>query len=819
MKRILFFVSLLILSGTLKSQTTLISEGFETLPYKFTSSLTGGVPHWKATSNYHYSGLKADSCAVISGANTMFLLSDTFNTDGKQFVLLEFVHIAKIDYMDRAEIEISINGGNWTKLTNTMYLGGSSVFGIYNDRFDSRSYSEWDFTNNSLLPASNWWKKEVFDISSVAKDTNNVALRFRLTDGGTLGSSGAYGWLIDDVKISVAVVENIPPSISLNSPILQDSVFSTGPFNINATITDASGIASAKVFYKLGLGNWDSIAMTHVGSLYNAPIPSYPYGTNITYYVWAKDAVGNTNTTVQKSFLIKQPDVEVSVIDIYTGNTYFPTSSNYGYKRDGQLLFQSEINKFGLIKALQWRVATVSSVDLPIKIYLKSINATSLLTDNWNNIISSATLVFDGTVNFPDTGWRKIIFQNQFNYTSDNLLILTETNLGGTGLAPYANFYYNISGSNNHLYYYDDNNPPNSINLYLNANRSNIKLGFTPSNYNIDAGISQITSPTSMVLANLAMDIKVILRNFGTTPLNSVKIRYAIDGGIASSPIAWNGNLLQDIYLPQFAIDNPSFQPGQHTLKVWTELPNNLSDMNNLNDTATISFYACSSLFNGSYTIGGVGADYPDFSSAVNALNNCGIMGPTIFNVNAGTYNERIILPPISGSSPTNTITFQSANGDNTSVVLTDSSTSTADNYIIKFVGADYVTIKKITIYNKGISYAKNIDISGGSSNNRIIDNIFLAPVTNNASTNIAHIYSINGTTSIDSNNWIMNNQFINGSVGIYWGGGNASNLESGTRIINNVFTDMYYQGMYLIYQNAPEVTGNTINTTTLYSG
>ena len=103
---------------------------------------------------------------------------------------------------------------------------------------------------------------------------------------------------------------------------------------------------------------------------------------------------------------------------------------------------------------MQWRVATVSSVDLPIKIYLKSINATSLLTDNWNNIISSATLVFDGTVNFPDTGWRKIIFQNQFNYTSDNLLILTETNLGGTGLAPYANFYYNISGSNNHLYYY-----------------------------------------------------------------------------------------------------------------------------------------------------------------------------------------------------------------------------------------------------------------------------------------------------------------------------------------------------------------------------
>ena len=58
----------------------------------------------------------------------MFLLSDTFNTDGKQFVLLEFVHIAKIDYMDRAEIEISINGGNWTKLTNTMYLGGSSVW-------------------------------------------------------------------------------------------------------------------------------------------------------------------------------------------------------------------------------------------------------------------------------------------------------------------------------------------------------------------------------------------------------------------------------------------------------------------------------------------------------------------------------------------------------------------------------------------------------------------------------------------------------------------------------------------------------------------
>ena len=260
MKKLLTLLLGVIFSMSIQAQTTLIQEGFETLPFKFTSSNTAGASHWNTSTSLKKSGAKSDSCSVISGLTT-FLLSDTFNTDGKQFVLLEFSHIAKINYLDRAEIEISVNNGNWTKLTTAMYLGTSTNFTLYGDRFDSRSYSEWDFAHDSIVPNNTWWKTEIFNISSVAKDTNNIAIRFRLSDYTPAGAVGAYGWLIDDVKISASVNEIIPPSITYTAPIYQDSVFSTGPFNISANIIDASGISSAKLFYKVNGGPLDSIPM------------------------------------------------------------------------------------------------------------------------------------------------------------------------------------------------------------------------------------------------------------------------------------------------------------------------------------------------------------------------------------------------------------------------------------------------------------------------------------------------------------------------------------------------------------------------------
>src|SRR5690606_6192605 len=98
----------------------------------------------------------------------------------------------------------------------------------------------------------------------------------------------------------------------------------------------------------------------------------------------------------------------------------------------------------------------------------------------------------------------------------------------------------------------------------------------------------------------------------------------------------------------------------------------------------------------GTYTIGTSG-NYPNFTAAVAAI-SCGISGPVVFNVlsGSGPFNEQIEIPQIVGSSATNTITFN-GNGE----TITYSTTGTADNYIIRLNGADYITIDSLNVVSQ----------------------------------------------------------------------------------------------------------------------
>ncbi len=88
----------------------------------------------------------------------------------------------------------------------------------------------------------------------------------------------------------------IPPSIT-NVTQLSDTP-NPGPYTVDATITDSSGVDSAKIFYSIANGPWVSALPTMVnGSQYEFGIPS-PGGSpprNVRYYIWAKDASVNHN--------------------------------------------------------------------------------------------------------------------------------------------------------------------------------------------------------------------------------------------------------------------------------------------------------------------------------------------------------------------------------------------------------------------------------------------------------------------------------------------------------------------------------------------
>jgi hypothetical protein len=128
--------------------------------------------------------------------------------------------------------------------------------------------------------------------------------------------------------------------------------------------------------------------------------------------------------------------------------------------------------------------------------------------------------------------------------------------------------------------------------------------------------------------------------------------------------------------------------------------------------------------FNGAYTIdttktntfgtsnpsGSVG-NYMSFARAAWAIMKYGVTGPVVFNVAPNTYTENVQLwGAASGASATNTITFQSAGGDSSSVILTSSNATALTNVTMVIYNANFYVFKKLTIQNTNSTFGTAIN-------------------------------------------------------------------------------------------------------------
>jgi hypothetical protein len=237
------------------------------------------------------------------------LTTSTFSTLGQFKVWLDFAHIAKIEQIDSAVIQYSLdNGATWTNLTGQTcrYFGASSYFRTAN-KFTQQAYPvEWQLANTGAIPQNNatWWKNERFDISLAVGNQPNVMLRFYMSDrnNNAMGSpSAAYGWLLDSILVTSAFSELIPPLIT-HTPI-------TGlQFNIAQTITatvrdsfgcDSTGIADVWLFYKRNSGSLDSLVMNRTGTTLNwtraLDTSRVADGDTVRYFIRAKDSSPSGN--------------------------------------------------------------------------------------------------------------------------------------------------------------------------------------------------------------------------------------------------------------------------------------------------------------------------------------------------------------------------------------------------------------------------------------------------------------------------------------------------------------------------------------------
>lgn len=199
----------------------------------------------------------------------------------------------------------------------------------------------------------------------------------------------------------------------------------------------------------------------------------------------------------------------------------------------------------------------------------------------------------------------------------------------------------------------------------------------------------------------------------------------------------------------------------------------------------------------------GVGGDYANFTTAINALNTFGISGPVTFKVFSGTYNEQITLGPVTNASASNPIVFESDANDSTLVILTYASSNNT-TYTLTLNGAQFITFRSMTIRNTGSNFSNVISLTGTANNNTFSNNIISGTGTSNSSSIL-----VNGLP-LTSLKILYNYISQTNGYGLNIRGSNTTSLLSGLEIDNNIIQSNYYT-VYLYYVSATKIRSNTI--------
>ena len=304
MKRILLFAISIFIFSYGQAQTSVFHENFELVD----SMSSSGNPTWFQQAGYFTSPsncMRDTTVAVSPGVGDSSLLTTiSFSTINNFFISLNFKHICKINVADAGTVEVSNdNGTSWTQLTaaqRTSPTGGFAT-NVFNSATYGQTAAGWfpQIGNDTVTPTQSWWKAESFDISALTQNAANVKIRFKLKDRNGNGNQGNYGWLIDDINVVASFYELIPPRIAWAPPIVQADQYFLGPFVISDTITDASGIDTAFLFYTVNGGSQITVGMSNTtGNIWQGTIPAMNDGDTVCYYVQTFDRSPNANSAL-----------------------------------------------------------------------------------------------------------------------------------------------------------------------------------------------------------------------------------------------------------------------------------------------------------------------------------------------------------------------------------------------------------------------------------------------------------------------------------------------------------------------------------------
>jgi hypothetical protein len=329
-----------------------------------------------------------------------------------------------------------------------------------------------------------------------------------------------------------------------------------------------------------------------------------------------------------------------------------------------------------------------------------------------------------------------------------------------------------------------------------------------------DIGIASLDSPKDFCAGT--HPIKVTLKNFGTLPVTSATINWTLNG-VPQPAYNWTG-LLDTLNATtretQITLGTQAFASGvPYAFKVWSSMPNNVADTVNMNDTVTVTRKAAMA---GTFTVGGASPNYPTIAAAVTDLVTNGVCGPVVLNVRNGTYNTNLDLGDIAGTSPVNTVTIQSESGNKADVNISFAATATTNNWIIRFSGAKYVTVRNLTMTATSTAFGRVLEFAAGSTDNVIENCDMFSPVLATTAANNYVINSPSGT--LNHRTAIRDCRIVGGSMGAYiWGASTTSYLEDWS-FERCSFENYYYMGFYGYYLERLNFHDTRIVTNSAYS-
>lgn len=325
-----------------------------------------------------------------------------------------------------------------------------------------------------------------------------------------------------------------------------------------------------------------------------------------------------------------------------------------------------------------------------------------------------------------------------------------------------------------------------------------------------DVGVEYI-HPLALPIAAGARQINVRLRNYGANIVTNAQIKCSFNNATPQI-VNWSGVLMPcDTANIAFTVTIPQ---GFSRLKVYTQIPNGVTDVNFNNDTAQ---RIISTSLNGVYTIGGTTPDFNNFTDAAAALNLAGVSGWVVFNVRPGIYNEQISLSPIIGASATNTVTFKAENGNKYSVDLRYAASTATDNYVVKLNGATYVRFKQLTMRATGVANMGTVvAFANGAAQDSIHNCNLIGVITQSTSADLAIIAAAGVRVDYTT---ISGSKLINGSIGINMESTTTTNYMLYNNIVADTFENQYYAGAVINTQVLYNFRNNVISSTSNFNG